>query len=807
LALVLLAPGTTAAARLSGALKDEHALVQVSGWTAAAQSLSARNIEGAILDPYDSRGELRLRELGALRAGFPEAALILFADFTGREPDLFELGRLGMDGILEDRGFGATRELRDRTEGALDAALATRVSRKVSPRVRPLAARCLTRAVVSARQPFRTLDLARALSLSEKALGKALRSAHLPTARRFLLWGRLIEASYLLARPTATVEECAFRVRYSTAAALHRGFAAGDPGAGGMAGRRGCRSRRVEGEGAPRGRQEKGDVMRDVDHDRAGATGSAVKLPSPPRGPAARRLSLRARRRGAGLAGTTVLAAMACATGINTGPTDTSDPARDIPAIVDAPPLDRTHWGILALDAETGDTLFARDVERHFVPASNQKILVGVSSFGLLGPEFRFRTEFWVPSPLDSEGTARGGLVLRVSGDPTWSRRYHPSLPAFLDSVAAELFETGLRRVDGGVTVEAPGWDGMTREGTWMFGDIGTAYSALPSPAAIEEGTVRIEVTGGERTGANARARVLAPGRQAVLDAVLLGVPEPGGVRLDVAHGLDRITLRGSVRTLEGDTLTYASPTPLEDAADAWTTALRRAGIVVVGSPSIRWIPRPNSGSATGPSTPPPPRLGMPVPCTGPVPTCPGAELLLGFESPQLPEIVQGMLEPSQNWIAEQLLRALGTEHGEDGRASQGRAAAERFFVDEVGIDSTAIDLRDGSGLSAYDLVTPGAIIDLLQYAQTQPWGSQFRSALAAPGEEDSTLENRLASMEGRLEGKTGTITHVNSLSGYLRRDDGREIVFSILTNSSGLPSASVRRAMDEVVRVLARSR
>jgi D-alanyl-D-alanine carboxypeptidase/D-alanyl-D-alanine-endopeptidase (penicillin-binding protein 4) len=189
------------------------------------------------------------------------------------------------------------------------------------------------------------------------------------------------------------------------------------------------------------------------------------------------------------------------------------------------------------------------------------------------------------------------------------------------------------------------------------------------------------------------------------------------------------------------------------------------------------------------------------------VPTCPGAELLLGFESPQLPEIVQGMLEPSQNWIAEQLLRALGTEHGEDGRASQGRAAAERFFVDEVGIDSTAIDLRDGSGLSAYDLVTPGAIIDLLQYAQTQPWGSQFRSALAAPGEEDSTLENRLASMEGRLEGKTGTITHVNSLSGYLRRDDGREIVFSILTNSSGLPSASVRRAMDEVVRVLARSR
>jgi len=300
---------------------------------------------------------------------------------------------------------------------------------------------------------------------------------------------------------------------------------------------------------------------------------------------------------------------------------------------------------------------------------------------------------------------------------------------------------------------------------------------------------------------------VIPPGREGVLNAILTAAAAPAPARIDVTHGEEGITLEGSIRIDETDTLTFASPTPVLDATEAWISALRRAGITINGPTVVRWLPEPDSTYLPGPSVPPPPGTDTPIPCALPVRLCPGGTLLLTFESPPITAIVKGMLEPSQNWIAEQLLRALGREYGENGRASDGIAVAESFLFGAVGVDSAAVEMRDGSGLSAYNLVTPRALVDILRYAQTQPWALAFRDGLAAPGEEGSTLESRLEPLAGRMEGKTGTITHVNALSGYVRRTDGREIVFAILTNGSGLPSATVRRAMDDVVAILAGSR
>jgi D-alanyl-D-alanine carboxypeptidase/D-alanyl-D-alanine-endopeptidase (penicillin-binding protein 4) len=87
------------------------------------------------------------------------------------------------------------------------------------------------------------------------------------------------------------------------------------------------------------------------------------------------------------------------------------------------------------------------------------------------------------------------------------------------------------------------------------------------------------------------------------------------------------------------------------------------------------------------------------------------------------------------------------------------------------------------------------------------PYADAFRRALAEPGEEDSTLERRLPGFEGRVFAKTGTISNVNSLSGYLVGSDGDQIVFSILSNGSGLPSSRVRAAIDDVLKALAEQR
>ncbi len=119
-----------------------------------------------------------------------------------------------------------------------------------------------------------------------------------------------------------------------------------------------------------------------------------------------------------------------------------------------------------------------------------------------------------------------------------------------------------------------------------------------------------------------------------------------------------------------------------------------------------------------------------------------------------------------------------------------------------------ATDLEDLSrnvaGLSVQNLLTPETIVRLLEHARGQPWGEAFREALPAAGMAGSTLEGRLPELGDRLRAKTGTVTHVNSLSGYLVGNDGQEMTFSIMTNASGRSAAAVRRGMDRIIRALA---
>ncbi|MFW6206156.1 MAG: D-alanyl-D-alanine carboxypeptidase, partial [Gemmatimonadota bacterium] len=107
------------------------------------------------------------------------------------------------------------------------------------------------------------------------------------------------------------------------------------------------------------------------------------------------------------------------------------------------------------------------------------------------------------------------------------------------------------------------------------------------------------------------------------------------------------------------------------------------------------------------------------------------------------------------------------------------------------------------SGLTAQGLITPDAVVALLRYAAGRPWGPVLRDGLAGPGEAKSTLERRLAGFEGRVWAKTGTLRHVNALSGYAVDALGRELVFSIMSNGSGRPSSDVQAALDRIVESL----
>lgn len=224
-ALALFQPDAQSRARLSDALKTHHHLAVCGSWTELWETMVAGAIDGCIIDPYNSFDPVSLPEVLHLRKRFPTSALIVCGDFTGRELDLYYLGRMGVDGVILATGeSGSPRQLRGRVEMALSSWLAKRVADALDGVVPDLGIRAIRWAVAHAEECPQVRDLARAVRLSPRALSRELRARGLPSPRKLLLWGRLFQAARMLDRSDATVEEVAFRLGYATGASLGRAF-------------------------------------------------------------------------------------------------------------------------------------------------------------------------------------------------------------------------------------------------------------------------------------------------------------------------------------------------------------------------------------------------------------------------------------------------------------------------------------------------------------------------------------------------------------------------------------------------------
>jgi len=171
-----------------------------------------------------------------------------------------------------------------------------------------------------------------------------------------------------------------------------------------------------------------------------------------------------------------------------------------------------------------------------------------------------------------------------------------------------------------------------------------------------------------------------------------------------------------------------------------------------------------------------------------------------------LPDIIFPILNTSQNWFAEMLLKILGRELGGAGSWEKGLEVERRFLIDSVKLDSTAFALDDGSGLSAGNLVTPHAFVQLLEYMYRHPKKAPFIAALPHAQQPGSLLRRFAGTpLEGRVMAKTGSIYRVNTLSGYIERADGRRFTFSIQANGHSVPGRQMLAQIDSLVVQMAR--
>ncbi|HSK20110.1 MAG TPA: D-alanyl-D-alanine carboxypeptidase/D-alanyl-D-alanine-endopeptidase [Longimicrobiales bacterium] len=460
---------------------------------------------------------------------------------------------------------------------------------------------------------------------------------------------------------------------------------------------------------------------------------------------------------------------------------------RGVAELIERAPHDRAHWGIAVSDAATGETLVGHNADRLFIPASNTKLVVAAAAAHYLDPDFRYTTTLESTGEI-VDGVLRGDLVLRGTGDPTISGRYADDMLDIPDALADSLHARGIRRIEGAVVADESHWDGDYVRPDWEGYDLLWWYAAPVSALGFNDNAIDFTIAPGSAGGPATitwrpqtdffafvnRTTTTPPGTRSTLDFTRIA-------------GTDTIIAYGNIAAdASRHTEYFAVDDPARYAGTVLREALERAGIAVADR-TVRVV-----------------RGRSPIMGDRRDVEAARHTVLAAHRSVPLPRLIAPVLQTSQNWFAEQLLKTIGRETAGEGSWSSGLDAERRFLIDIVGVDSTAFRLRDASGLSSGNLLTPAALVRILAYMDRTPRMAPARAALPVSGGRTGSLRLRLEDLAGRVAGKTGSINNVDSLSGYLTADSGRMLIFAIVANNSGQSSSSMRPVLDDIVRVLA---
>jgi D-alanyl-D-alanine carboxypeptidase/D-alanyl-D-alanine-endopeptidase (penicillin-binding protein 4) len=447
-----------------------------------------------------------------------------------------------------------------------------------------------------------------------------------------------------------------------------------------------------------------------------------------------------------------------------------------------------SHAGILIVSLDRSDTLFAHHADSALVPASNLKLFTSVAALHYLGPGFRYNTYLVVTGPV-TNGVLEGDVVLYGTGDPTLSDRFGARvLEAFADSLKA----LGVVEVRGDVIGDASYFSGRGIGIGWQTNYSNAIYAAPASALSFTENVASIEVRPGA-AGAQPTLRVV-PGGDGIDLVNRATTVSSGRTRLNFGRtGYDSpLTVSGRITQRSGS-LRYLVPVsdPAHYAAGALRETLASRGVSVHGV--TRSVHTPEASVLSGRSLFAPALAGR-----APV------RIVAIHTSPRLLDVLEVVNKRSNNFMAEQVLRTVGRVALGDGSVEGGTAALTTFGRDVVQMDSLHFRVFDGSGLSPLNRTTPRAVVDLLAFAAKSPLWEPFWQTLPQTGAPDGLRRMLGTPAEGRVWAKTGTISSVSALSGYVRTADGEMLMFSILNNRATSASRA-KRLEDQIVARLAR--
>ncbi|HQU84114.1 MAG TPA: D-alanyl-D-alanine carboxypeptidase/D-alanyl-D-alanine-endopeptidase [Pyrinomonadaceae bacterium] len=425
---------------------------------------------------------------------------------------------------------------------------------------------------------------------------------------------------------------------------------------------------------------------------------------------------------------------------------------------IEKSPSANARWGVIAVSLKDGRVLCSRDGRKLFNPASIQKTLTAIVALDKLGADFRWKTSVYSANQIDSDGTLNGDLVIYGEGAPDFDNDA-------LEKLAVQLQEKGLKRVKGNIVGDDSYFRGDTIGDGWTWNELQWYYGAEASALSINENQAFVNVENGEGRANTSYLNVTVGKPTPINNANRNANYEAGGIK----RGLDNneFYVWGNTNSF-GARVSVHNPAGL--VAKNLRESLEKKGITFDGETMTRsW----RSADALDVSK---------------------AQELASVESQTLGEAVRRMNKHSVNIIAELLLRTIGKKFGTEipdgvqlpqnvrGDDISGAAYVRKWLLEHK-IAADEVQISDGSGLSRLDFVTPEIFARAFIYAAQNKFAEAFTNSLPIGGT-DGTLGGRFGKVKGRVLAKTGTISFVNSLTGYAQKKDGEIITFAVIVNN-----------------------
>lgn len=444
-------------------------------------------------------------------------------------------------------------------------------------------------------------------------------------------------------------------------------------------------------------------------------------------------------------------------------------------------PTNKGEWGLLIVDAESGETLYEQNADKYFVPASNMKLFTTALALAKLGPEYRFHTTLETRGVISSEGVLGGDLALVGRGDPNLSNRKFPyelkeefdgpSEKALVE-LADALVAKGVKEISGDVIGDDSYFPRERYPNGWEIDDMVWEFGAAISAIVVDDNTVALTLTPGDRAGNPVQAAVTpaTPDFTVENDVTTSAADVKSELTLTRDPGSNLVVVKGSLPAKSAPRkLVLAIEEPAQHAASTLKRLLEERGVRIAGVARARHV-RAELG-------------GDPV-------------VLAEHVSVPLSDAVKLINKISQNLHTEMLLRTVARQSGVWATPDELMKVPADFYA-AAGIAPGDVIQTDASGLSRHDLVTPRAIVTLLSFAQKQSWFGSYSASLPVAGL-DGTLEDRMKNTlaAGRIHAKTGSVEHVRTLSGFADTPGGRRVIFSFLSNNQGGKSREAADAL-----------